>query len=73
MNRHYSDTEILDWLQKQNNKDTYSGKCIFRWSGTGKGWRLHETRWQEEYGIKTFFSVREAVTTIMEQENDPDN
>ena len=39
----YTDSELLDWLQEQNDKATYTGKCVFRNSTTGRGWRLHET------------------------------
>lgn len=38
-----TDTEILDWLEKQNALSRYTGKCVFRLSTTGRGWRLHET------------------------------
>lgn len=38
-----SDTEMLDWLEAQLQKDKYTGKCIFRWSNNGRGFRLHET------------------------------
>ena len=39
-----SDTEMLDWLEAQLQKGRYTGKCIFRWSNNGRGFRLHETR-----------------------------
>lgn len=39
----YSDTQLLDWLQEQLDKQKYTGKIIFRWSMTGRGCRLHET------------------------------
>lgn len=38
-----SDTEMLDWLETQLKKSEYTGKCIFRWSNNGRGFRLHET------------------------------
>ena len=38
-----TETELLDWLQKQLNQARYTGKAIFRWSEHGRGWRLHET------------------------------
>lgn len=38
-----SDTDLLNWLQLKLDQQTYTGKCIFRWSTTGRGWRLHET------------------------------
>ena len=39
-----SDTELLDHLQRLNDKAYYTGLCICRDSHTGRGWRLHETR-----------------------------
>ncbi len=38
-----TDTELLDALQQLNDESRYTGKCILRWSGYGRGWRLHET------------------------------
>lgn len=38
-----SDTEMLDWLQQQLLYGRYTGRCIFRISGYGRGIRLHET------------------------------
>jgi len=54
-----SDTEMLDWLQKQNDKAADTGFCIFRWSATGRGWRLHETT------RDGFMSVRDAISHAM--------
>lgn len=39
-----SDTQILNWLQRQNDKASYTGLCEFRWSATNRGWRLHESK-----------------------------
>ncbi len=51
-----SDTEMLDWLEAQLQKGEYTGKCIFRWSSNGRGFRLHETRLGGAVA-----SVREAI------------
>ena len=40
----FTDKELLDFLQAQNDKETYTGKVIFRWSRKKHGWRLQETR-----------------------------
>ena len=37
------DSELLDHLQRINDKADYTGVCICRDSYTGRGWRLHET------------------------------
>jgi len=57
------DTRIIDWLEEQNKKARYTGKCIFRWSGTGRGWRLHETS-----GLGAVESVRQAILNAMEED-----
>lgn len=56
----YTDTEMLNWLETQNNKEIYTGRCVWRWSRTGRGWRLHETSGEG------FNSVREAIEKAME-------
>lgn len=38
-----TDTDLLDWLELQNAKKLYTGRCVYRWSTTDRGWRLHET------------------------------
>jgi len=60
----YTDKELLDFLQKKNDEATYTGKCLFRMSITGRGWRLHET---SQPGAKK--SVREAIAGGIENEN----
>lgn len=55
-----SDTEILDWLQDQLDLKQYTGKCIFRWSSTERGFRLHETMLPGAVS-----NVREAITNEM--------
>ena len=58
-----SDTEMLDWLEAQLQKSAYTGKCIFRWSTTGRGFRLHETGLDGAVG-----SVRKAIEDAMLEE-----
>lgn len=55
-----TDTEMLDWLEHQHAFATYTGRCIFRWSATGRGWRLHET--DIDGALPT---VRKALSTAM--------
>jgi len=62
------DTAMLDWLEEQNAKAKYTGKCIFRWSKCGRGWRLHES--SSENGDQ---SVRAAIQAAMEKDNDSSN
>lgn len=62
MIREITDTELLDWLDKQTGK--YTGKVLFRWSTTGRGWRLHET--SQEGAVST---VRDAIVDAMKKEN----
>jgi len=66
-NYKYDDSKRLDWLEKQNKEARYTGRCIFRWSTTGRGWRLHET--SSAFGdIPTFTSVRDAIDHAMRQD-----
>ncbi len=58
-----SDTEMLDWLEAQLQKGEYTGKCIFRWSITGRGFRLIETSWPGSVS-----TVREAIENGMAEE-----
>lgn len=59
----FSDTELLNFLEKKNKEATYTGRCIFRMSGTGRGWRLHET---DFVGAKK--TVRSAIVDAIEKE-----
>jgi len=59
----FNDTELLDWLERQNRKRSYTGQCVFRWSTTGRGWRLHET--SESDALPT---VRATIVAAMEEE-----
>ena len=56
----YTDTEMLDCLERELKKAKYTGKCILRESTTGRGWRLHETTHDTAVD-----SVREAISNFM--------
>jgi len=58
-----SDTELLDWLQAKLDEKRYSGRCIFRWSDSGRGMRLHETIREDASS-----SVRVAINKAIEEE-----
>jgi len=65
-----TDTEMLDWLQRQRcpyRCDTGPGVgVIFRWSETGRGWRLHETALtQEAIDAGARKDVRESIQIAM--------
>lgn len=60
----FTDKEMLDWLDKQNAKSKYTGVCQFRWSSTGRGWRLHETSDMKN----SFLFVRNAIEDAMVEE-----
>ena len=51
-----TDKERLDYLQKLLDKADYTGKCILRESGLGRGFRLHETTRQTAVS-----DVRQAI------------
>jgi len=57
-----TDKQRLDWLQNQLDKQSYTGKCVFRWSRTGRGFRLHETSFP---GATS--SVRQAIDDVIKQ------
>jgi hypothetical protein len=52
----FTDKDLLDFLQAQTDKNTYTGKVVFRWSRRKHGWRLQETLRE---GAKK--DVREAI------------
>lgn len=56
------DTELLDFLQQELDKNEYTGKVVCRKSTTGRGWRLLETSWDGAVPC-----VRRAITNYMEQ------
>lgn len=60
----YTDRELLNFLQEQNDKKRYTGKCVFRQSTTGRGWRLHETCLD---GATS--DVRKAISEAIEREH----
>ncbi len=66
------DKERLDWLQKQLDKAEYTGECVFRWSTSGRGWRLHEVSGEAGpiYGVTPTSSVRKAIDEGMQREID---
>ena len=51
-----TDTDLLDFLEACNEIKTYTGRVCFRWSTTGRGWRLHETSLPDAKN-----TVREAI------------
>ena len=67
-----TDKDMLDWLEVQNAKKLCSGRCAFRWSTTGRGWRLHEMPERDSVILrdneKTFGTVREAIDFAMFQD-----
>ena len=58
----YTDTELLDFLQRRIDKSTYTGKVILRMSTTSRGLRLHETF--REGAVR---DVREAIAQAMDR------
>ncbi len=58
----YTDTELLDYLQKLTDQSKYTGRVICRLSETGWGWRLHET---SRLGADT--DVREAISIALDE------
>jgi len=60
MLNNFTDTERLDYLQKLLDKKEYTGKVLLRGSGTGRGWRLHETSYDQ-----ATTNVREAIDNAM--------
>jgi len=63
-----TDTELLDWLEKQ--RTDYGVGIVFRQSTTGRGWRLHETDndWKWLTKNEPQPTVREAIAYAMENE-----
>lgn len=59
-----TDKQMLDWLEEQNKRSTYTGQCVFRWSQTGRGWRLHECS-----STEGFETVRKAIAAAMHFDN----
>ncbi len=61
----YTDKQLLDFLQSKNDEKRYTGRCICRMSGTGRGWRIHETS-----GMGAKESVRESIIDAIKRENE---
>jgi len=58
----YTDTELLDYLQKLTYKRTHGmGNIIMRDSTTGRGWRLYETG-----RVDGVSNVRQAIINYIE-------
>ena len=62
MEREFTDTELLDFLQEQTDKAAYTGKVICRKSTTCRGWLLHESSLSHANA-----DVREAIMNYMEK------
>jgi len=62
-----TDTELLDWLQAQNDQGNSTGLCVFRWSTTGRGWRLHELGRRDVGHCLAFTDVRKAIEKAKEK------
>lgn len=58
----YTDTELLNFLQKITDESRYTGTVILRDSDTGRGWRLHETSLDGAVA-----DVRQAIENYIEQ------
>mgnify|MGYP001588247723 CR=1 FL=1 len=61
-----SDTEMLDWLDRQNQGTDWRGLplgTVFRMSTTGRGWRLHQCT--GEFGVARQPNVRAAIMAAM--------
>ena len=59
----YTDKQLLDFLERKNKEAIYTGKCLWRLSSFGRGWRLYET---SQAGAKK--SVREAIGDAIDRE-----
>lgn len=61
-----TDTELLNWLQDQTNKQTASGRVLFSWPKSKAiqlGWALFESSHEEALP-----NVRDAIYLAMEKE-----
>ena len=56
-----TDTERVRFLQQNLDRMSYTGRCILRWSESGRGWRLHETS-----RSGSSISVRDAIDRVMD-------
>ena len=62
--REYTDTQLLDTLQRMTNKCSYTGRVVLRDSVMCRGWRLHETSGYKDSSSK---SVRQAIINYIEE------
>lgn len=60
--KEFTDTELLDWLEKQTNGDNW----VARESSTGRGFRLHNILPAQESA--TYKTAREAIAAKMRNE-----
>lgn len=72
MPKKITDKQRLDWLEAQNAKAKGGGKCLFRWSSSGRGWRLHEASLNESFyfGITLSNTVRDAIDKAIKEVKD---
>lgn len=65
----YTDKELLDFLQFELDKKRYTGKCVFRFSTTGRGIRLLETSSTKGsiFDIDAVSSIRLAICEGIER------
>lgn len=63
--KNYTDTELLDFLQRINNEGMHTKKCVFRISRRNWGWRLYES--SRPGAVR---DVRKAITKAMNKEKD---
>lgn len=62
----FEDSKRLNKLQALTEREEYTGRVILRFSGNGRGWRLHET---DQDGAQS--DVRDAIDMFF-AEFDPD-
>jgi hypothetical protein len=60
----HSDKELLDYLQKMLDAKRYTGKCVLRWSSTGRGFRLHETSLEGSCN-----NIRKAISDFIDEQS----
>lgn len=65
MKNNLTDTDLINFLESKNRENRYTGRCVFRMSGTGRGWRLHET--DMKFARTT---VREAIADAIAREGE---
>ena len=58
-----TDTDRIEYLEALLGQGRYSGMAMLRWSGSGRGFRLHETSALQE-GVQP--TVREAIDAAID-------